>query len=173
MPEPTNGVWRSCERWESISAASDPDSALEPSNGISAIGSLASAGRHCRFLRAGLLVRLLDGPHTAAAAASRPQRRPARIRPARSPPRLRPGHRRGSAHAAEAGKPDGGPPGPVRVLRFGTIPRAHRFVRNLLRWVPPLGVLPGAARRVDEHPGDLGRAVFRPRVDARFPWIVE
>src|ERR1700733_8764514 len=173
MPWPTSRGWRSYGRWELTSAASDADSGLAPTNGISVGGSLASPGRHRRLLRAGLLVRLLDRPHTAAATAPRPERRPARTRPTRSPRRFRPGHRRGSPHAAESGKPADGPPGPARVLRLRAIHRAHRFVRHLLRCVLALGLLPGTARRIDEHPSDRGRAVLRSCVDARFPWFVE
>ena len=36
-----------------------------------------------------------------------------------------------------------------------------------------LGLLPGNARRVDEHPSDHGRAVLRPSADAGLPRVVE
>src|ERR1700722_9713946 len=172
MPEPTRRGWRSCGRWESISAASDADSGLTATAGTSVGGPLASPGRHRRVLRARLLVRILDGPHTAAETAPRPQRRPARTRPARGPHRLGPGLGGGCPHPDESRQRADGAPGPARLLRLGTIHRAHRFVRNLLRRLLALGLVPGNARRVDEHSSDRSRAVLRPGADARFPWLV-
>src|SRR3984957_13248945 len=173
MPGPTNRGSRSCGRWESTSAASNSESAHEPTNGTCVSGPLASHGRHCGVLRAGLLVRLLDGPHTAAETAPRPQRRPARPRLARGTHWLGPGLGGGCPHPAENRKSAGGPPRAARLLPLGAIHRAHWFVRNLLRRVPALGLLSGDTRRVDEHPRNRGRAVLRPGADARFPWLVE
>ncbi len=69
-------------------------------------------------------------------------------------------------------RPDGAP-GPARLLRLGTVHRAHRFVRDVLRRLPRLGFLPGDARRVDEHPSDHGRAVLRSSTDAGLSRVVE
>src|ERR1035441_5289865 len=83
MPEPTSRGWRSCGRRESTSAASDPDPGPEPTDDTSLGGPLAPPGRDCRVLRARLLVRLLDSPHTGVETAPRPQRRQAWTRLAR------------------------------------------------------------------------------------------
>src|SRR5258708_7077995 len=139
MLGPTTATLRNCRRWGSISAASDTDSAVRASTGTSIGGPRASTGRHRCVLRAGLPVRLLDGPHSGAETAPRPQRRPAGACVARGPSWLGPGHRGGRPHAVEGGKPDDGPRGPGRLLRLGAIHRTHGFVRNLFLRILDLG----------------------------------
>src|ERR1035438_4034628 len=173
MPRPISRWRTSWGRRESTCAASDADPSQEPTTGTGPGGPLATPGRHRRVLRARLPLRLLDGPYPPVETAPRPERWRTRPRLARGSHRLGPGHGGGRSPAADVGEPADTEPGAGRLLRLGPVPPAHRFVGYVLRRLSALGLLPGDARRADEHTGDHCRAVLGPRADAGFPRIVE